>query len=114
MLVIGVSHGAEPEVKNFRGVVTYYLIPAKVMQVKAIVKDPEPGTSHIGDEGIVVEVERNLDVRANWTVVDIEYYEYEEPKTINYKLIDKDRKVTVKYRAESVVIDGDISEYIEE
>ncbi len=112
LLVFGVSWGAEPN--KFRGVVTYHLIPAKVMRVNEIVKDPEPGTSYIGDEGILVELDSDLDVTANWTVVEVEYYEYEEPKTIQYELFEEEQEVTVNYHAVSVVIDGDLSEYIEE
>jgi len=114
IFVIGVSQGAEPETRNFRGVVTYHLIPAKVMKVNEIVEDPAPGTSYIGDEGILLELEANVDVRANWTVVDIEYYQYEEPKTISYELFGEGHKITVKYHAERIVVFGDISEYIEE
>lgn len=114
LLVIGVSHGAEPEVNTFRGVVTYHLIPAKVMRVNEIVEDPEPGTSYIGDEGILVELDGDMDVRANWTVVEIEYYEYEEPKTIEYELFGEEHEVTVNHHAVSVVVDGDILQYIEE
>lgn len=114
VFVIGASHGAEPEMKRFRGVVTYHLIPAKVMKVNQIIEDPEPGTSYIGEEGIVLELEANEDLRANWTVVDVEYYRYEEPKIIKYELFGEEHEMTVNYHAERVVVDGDISEYIEE
>jgi len=114
LLVIGVSYGAEPEKNTFLGVVTYHLIPAKVMRVNEIVKDPEPGTSYIGDEGILVELDRDIDVRANWTVVEVEYYEYDEPKTIKYELLGEEHEITVNYHAVSVNVDGDISEHVEE
>lgn len=113
LLFINMSYGAEPEILKFRGVVTYHLLPAKVMRVNEIVEDPKPGTSYIGDKGILVELDRNIDVRANWTVVDIEYYRYVEPKTITYELFGEVHKITVNYHAESVNIAGDISEYIE-
>lgn len=114
LLVSGVSYAAEPETDNFRGVVTYHLVPAKVMRVNKIVKDPEPGTSYIGDEGILVELDRDIDVRANWSVVELEYYEYEEPKTIHYELFEEEHEITVNYHALKVVTDGNLSEYIEE
>lgn len=114
LLVIGVSYGAEPEANNFRGVVTYHLVPAKVMRVNEIVKNPEPGTSYIGDEGILVKLDRDMDVRANSTVVEVEYYEYDEPKTVQYELLGEEHEITVNYHAVRVVVDGDISEYIQE
>jgi len=113
LFVAGLSYGAEPETRSFRGVVTYHLIPAKVVKVNEIVEDPEPGTSYIGEEGILVDLEADVDVRANWTVVDIEYYRYEEPKTIKYELFGEEHELTVNYHAERIVVDGDISEYIE-
>jgi hypothetical protein len=112
--IVGTSQGAEPEVKHFRGVVTYHLIPAKVLRVNEIVGDPEPGTSYIGKEGLLVEFEGKLDVMANWSVVDVAYYKYEQPKTIHYKVFGKDYKVTVSYHAQSVIVDGDISRYIKQ
>lgn len=114
LLAIGVGYGAELETNNFRGVVTYYLIPAKVMRVNEIVEDPEPGTSYIGDEGILVELDSDIDVRANWSVVEVEYYEYEKPKVIQYELFEEQHEVTVNHHAVRVSIDGDISEYIED
>lgn len=114
LLVVNVSYGEEPGESSFRGVVTYYLIPAKVMRVNEFVKDPEPGASYIGDEGILVQLDEDVDVRANWTVVEVEYYEYEEPKTVQYELLGDEHEITVKYHAVSVVVDGDISEYMEE
>lgn len=51
VLMGSASQGTEPESKYFKGVVTYHLIPAKVIRVNEIVEDPDPGTSYIGDEG---------------------------------------------------------------
>lgn len=109
-----VSHGAEPDSKYFKGVVTYHLIPANVMRVNEIVEDPEPGTSYIGNKGILLEIDRDIDLRANWTVVEVEYHEYQEPKTIQYEMLSEKHEITVKFHALSVAVDGDISEYIEE
>lgn len=114
LLVGSAIHGAEPDSEYFKGVVTYHLIPAKVMRVNEIVEDPEPGTSYIGDNGILLEIDRDMDLRANWTVVEVEYHEYQEPKTIQYELFGEEHEITVNFHALSVAVDGDISEYIEE
>jgi len=112
--VTGIAFGAQDEAKTFRGVVTYHLIPAKVMRVNEIVEDPEPGTSYIGDKSITVTFDDEVDVQANFTVVDVEYHEYDRPRTISYELLGEEYQVTVDYYAESVVVDGDISQYIVE
>jgi hypothetical protein len=114
LLVVGICHGAEHELKHFRGVVTYHLIPAKVIRVNEIVQNPEPGTSYIGEDGLLIEFEGTLDVMANWSVVNVEYYEYKEPKTIHYTAFGEEYKVSVRYRAQRVVVDGDISQYVEQ
>lgn len=114
LMVSGASHGTEPDSENFRGVVTYHLIPANVMRVNEIVEDPEPGASHIGDKGILLEIEGDLDPRANWTVVEVEYLEYPEPKTIQYELFEEEHEIKVNFRALNVAVEGNISEYIEE
>ncbi len=108
------SDGEEINTKEYRGVVTFQLIPANVLQVNKIIANPKPGTSYISDEGIVVEVDENLSVMANWTVVDIKYYEYKEPKTIEYVILSEQKEITVNYHAVSVAIDGDLSTYIQE
>lgn len=108
----GLSLGAEPDQKSFRGVVTYYLIPAKVMRVNEIIEEPKTGTSYIGEEGILVELQQNVDVQANWTVVIIEYDKYQKPQTLSYEMFEKQREITVEYYATNVTVDGDISEYI--
>lgn len=104
--------GGEPETRHFRGVVTLHLIPAKVMRINRIIEDPEPGTSYIGDEGILVELDENVEVRANWTVVDVEYREYPQPREIAYELFGEEHRLTVRYRAVNVELDGDISQHI--
>lgn len=109
-----VGCGADPATKTLRGVVTYHLIPAKAMRINEIVSDPEPGTSYIGDEGILVELGGIVDVEANWTVVEVEYCKYREPKTISYELLGEQHELIVDYRALSVIVDGDISDYIEQ
>ena len=114
LLFAEMSQGMEPEVKKLRGVVTYHLIPAKIMRVNEIVKNPEPGTSYIGSDGILIEYEGNLDVMANWSVVDVEFFRYERPKTIRYNLFGEQHEVDVDYHAKSVVVDGDVSQYIEQ
>ena len=99
---------------EYSGVVTLQLLPAKVMKINEIVEKPEPGTSYIGDTGILVEVEENLEVMANWTVVTVKYLEYEEPKTISYEILSEEHEITVNYYAVSVEVTGDLSEYITE
>lgn len=111
------SHTASCEERSpvvWSGVVTYQLLPAKVMRINEIIDDPEPGTSYIGDTSILLEVEENPEVMANWTVVTVKYLEYKEPKTIKYKVLSEQYKITVKYHAVSVEVTGDLSEYITE
>ena len=100
--------------QEYRGVVTLHLLPAKVMKVNGIVESPEPGTSNIGDEGILFEVDESPEVMANWTVVNIKYYRYQEPKVIKYEILGEKNEITVNYHAVSVVIDGDMSKYVQE
>lgn len=99
---------------EFTGVVTFQLLPAKVLRINEIVADPEPGTSYIGDAAVLVEVEENPEVMANWTVVTAKYLEYTEPKTIRYEILNEQYEVSVKYYAISVEVTGDLSEYITE
>ncbi len=112
LLTAQVSRGEQLKTKEYRGVVTYQLLPAKVIRINEIIKDPKPGTSYIGEKSILVEVDENPKVMANWTVVKIKYYEYEEPKTIKYKLLSEEAEIAVNYHAVSVTIDGDLSAVI--
>jgi len=104
--------GEETKVEAYRGVVTAQLLPAKVLKINKIIENPAPGTSYIGKEGILVEVDDNPNVMANWTVVNLKYYKYPEPKIIKYELFSEQKQLTVKYHAVSVEIDGDLSAYI--
>jgi len=106
--------GEQLKQQEFLGVVTLQLLPAKVMKINNIVEEPKPGTSYIGNEGILVEVDENPDVMANWTVVKVGYYKYPEPKIIRYQLFSQQQQVTVPYHAVSVEIDGDLSRYIQQ
>ena len=99
---------------DFTGVVTLQLLPAKVIKLNQIIEDPEPGTSYIGDTGILMEVEENPEVMANWSVVTVKYLEHKEPKTIRYEILAEQHEITVKYHAVSVEVTGDLSEYISE
>ena len=99
---------------EYSGVVTYQLLPAKVIKINEIVDNPEPGSSYIGENGIVLEVEENPDVMANWTVVTVRYLEYEEPKTVQYGILLEQHEITVNHHAVSVEITGDLSDYIKE
>jgi hypothetical protein len=101
-------------VREFTGVVTFHLVPARVLRVNRIEDHPEPGTSYIGDEGLLVEVEENPDVTANWTVVSIEYVKYDERKTIAYDIMSERHEISVDYRAVRVEVAGDLSDYIED
>jgi len=101
----------EMHLETYKGVVTYHLIPAKVIKINKIIENPTPGTSYIGDEGILLDVDENPNVMANWTVVEVRYYEYHQPKTIKYKIMSEQYEMTVKYHAVSVMIAGDMSSY---
>ena len=106
------AYAGETDLKEFGGVVTYNFIPAKVMKVNEIIADPRPGTSYIGEKSILVEVDKNPDVMANWTIVGIKYYKYKSPKTITYKFMSEQHTLKVNYHAVNVEIDGDLSRYI--
>lgn len=99
---------------EYSGVVTYQLLPAKIIKINEIIENPEPGTSYIGDTGILLEVEENPEVMANWTVATVKYLEYEEPKIIRYEILSEEHEITVKYHTVSVEVTGDLSEYITE
>jgi hypothetical protein len=117
IVILVTSHVASCEEGSpveYSGVVTFQLLPAKVIRINEIVEDPEPGTSYIGDTGILVEVEENPEVMANWTVVTVRYLEYEEAKTIRYEILSEQHEITIKYHAVSVEVTGDLSEYITE
>ncbi len=107
-------HSDEFELNEYQGVVTLYLIPAKIIKINKIIENPKPGTSYIGDESILVEVEEELDVMANWTVVNIKYYKFKKPKLIKYEIFSKQNEITVNFHAVEVVKDGDLSSYIQE
>jgi hypothetical protein len=113
VLSIFSAHSEEIKLEDYRGVVTFHLIPAKVMKINRIIENPKPGSSYIGDEGILVEIDENLSVMANWSVVNIKYYKYPDPKIIRYSILSEQRKISVHYRAVSVEIDGDLSTYIQ-
>ncbi len=104
----------EAELSEFRGVVTAHSIPAKVLKINEIIKNPDPGTSIIGEEGLLVEMDQNPDVMANWTVVAIKYYQYEKPKVIRYEVLSEQQEITVNYHAVSVEIVGDLSAYMDD
>ena len=82
------------------------------MRINKIIENPKPGTSYIGEESILVEVDINPQVMANWTVVKIKYYPYQEPRVIKYNILSEQNEISVKYHAVSVLIDGDLSAYI--
>jgi hypothetical protein len=84
------------------------------MKVNKIIENPKPGISYIGEESILVELNENPEVMANWTVVKIKYYKYSEPKIIKYKIFSESKQITVNYHAVSVDLDGDLSSYIKE
>jgi hypothetical protein len=105
-------HGEEITLHEYRGVITFHLIPAKVIRINKIIENPKPGTSYIGEKSILVDVDENPQVMANWTVVKIKYYKYQEPKIIKYKILSEQNEISVNYHAVSVLIDGDLSTYI--
>ena len=97
---------------NFRGVATVQILPASVLKINKIIENPGPGTSYIGEDSILVDVDVNPEVIANWTVVNVTYIQYHEPKTITYEILSERQAITVKYHAVSVVKDGDLSQYV--
>ena len=114
LLVVDANASEEMLVQEFSGVVTFHLIPAKVIKINKLIENPKPGTSYIGEEGILVEVEDNPNVMANWTVVSIKYFKYHEPKTIQYEILSEQHEITVNYHAVSLNVIGDLSNYIKE
>jgi len=113
LFVSTIVHGEERALKEFRGVVTLHLLPAKVIQVNELIENPEPDTSYIGSDGILVDLDENPDVTANWSIVTIKYYQYEEPKPIRFSIsADEDNLITVNYHAVDVKVEGDLSKYI--
>ena len=102
----------EKKLEDYKGVVTFHLLPAKVMKVNKIIENPKPGTSYIGPEGLLVELEENPNVMANWTVVNIKYYKYPTPKIIKYEILSEQKEITVNYHAVKVETEGDLSAYI--
>lgn len=111
-----VCSASSEEIKQgeYRGVVTYQLLPAKVIKINNIIENPKPGNSYIGKKGILVEVDENPNVMANWSVVNIKYFKYPEPKIIKYEIFSEQKELTVNYHAVSVVLDGDLSAYIKQ
>ena len=104
----------QTNIREYKGVVTLHIIPAKVIRVNEIIENPKPGTSYIGDEGILVEIDENIEMMANWTIVKIEYYQYPKPKIIKYKILSDEAEITVKYRAVKLEVVGDLSSYIKQ
>jgi hypothetical protein len=87
LISVGCAGGQELKIEAYRGVVTAQLLPAKVLQVNKIIEDPAPGNSYIAKEGILVEVDENPTVMANWTVVKVKYYQYPGPKNCKVRSI---------------------------
>ena len=81
---------------NFRGVATGQILPASVLKINKIIENPGPGTSYIGEDSILVDVDVNPEVIANWTVVNVTYIQYHEPKTITYETLSERQAITVK------------------
>ena len=96
LLFVTNSYCEELKYNNYKGVVTFHLMPAKVIRVNKIVANPKPGTSYIGDDGILVEIDENIELMANWTVVEFRYYQYDTPKVIPYKILSEKKEITVK------------------
>ena len=114
VLLPALAHSTEPmHLEEYTGVVTYHLIPAKVIKINKILDNPDPGTSNISDDGILFDLDENPNVMANWTVLKIKYFQYHQPKTIKYKILSEEHEITVKYHAVSITIDGDLSKYLE-
>ena len=95
MVTFFVALSAKAEEKKllvYKGVVTFHLLPAKIIKVNEIIENPKPGTSYIGQEGILVELDENPNVMANWTVVKLQYYKYPKPKEIKYEILSEKKQ----------------------
>lgn len=114
LLFVTNSYGEEIKYTDYKGVVTFHLMPAKVIRVNKIVANPKPGTSYIGDDGILVEIDENIEMMANWTVVKFRYYQHDTPKVIPYKILSEKKEITVNYHAVDLKVDGDLSSYIKQ
>ena len=108
---------AIPEERKFleyEGVVTLHLIPVKVVKINKIIEDSKPATSYIGDKGIMVRLEDNPNVMANWTVVKIKCFKYPAPETIDYEVLSEKIHIAVNYHAVEVEIKGYLSAYTQQ
>ena len=114
LMIVSIAGSEEIKQEEYRGVVTYQLFPARVIKINNIVENPKPGDSYIGKKGILVEVDENPNVMANWSVVKIKYFKYPEPKIIKYEIFSEQKELTVNYHAVSVELDGDLSAYIKQ
>ena len=105
--------GEESKLLEYKGVVTFHLFPAKVMKVNTIVENPKPGSSYIGEESILFELDHNPNVMANWSVVNIKYYKYPTPKIVKYEILSEQKQITVNYHAVEIKVEGDLSAYLQ-
>jgi len=90
---------------------TVQLLPAKIIRINENKEDPDPGTSYIGDVSIL-EVKENPEVISNWSIVTVNYLDYEKPKIIKYDILSEQYEITVRHRAISLEVIGDLSEYV--
>jgi hypothetical protein len=101
----GCSRKPQHDIKKFRGVVTLYITPAKVIRINKFVKEPKPGKSCISDEGLLFEMVDDLpEMQCNWTMAEVSYYQYSKPKAIKYMFGDRESRIIVKNRAVSLKI----------
>jgi len=111
LLTNSVAWSAERGTIEFTGVMTVQLLPAKIIRINENKEDPDPGTSYIGDVSIL-EVKENPEVISNWSIVTINYLDYEKPKIIKYDILSEQYEITVRHRAISLEVIGDLSEYV--
>jgi hypothetical protein len=114
LMLVTPCQSEDDTLRAYEGVVTAHIIPAKVIQVNRIIEKPKPGTSYIGDEKVLVEIDENVEIMANWTVVRLKYCQYPEPKIISYEILSEKVEITVKYRAVDLEVVGDMSAYIKQ
>lgn len=110
--VISGCNAKQEDTKIYEGVVTATIIPAKVIQINELIKNPAPGKSYIGSNKIICEVDKMPKVMANWTIVKVQYIKYPKPKKITYKLLSEEKEIEVQNKVLSLTITGDLSKYI--
>ena len=94
--VISGCNAKQEDTKIYEGVVTATIIPAKVIQINELIKNPAPGKSYIGSNKIICEVDKMPKVMANWTIVKVQYIKYPKQKKSHTNCYQKKKKLKCK------------------